>query len=123
MSSTDHCTVYQWCCGLVKTKLVLVTVLDTVSFRFKVLGLKNLFHEKQRHKYEGLSHFPRSSWRPDDKSAVSGPDTKWETDDTAIKHSFVYALRLNTMLFQYIRIVHIVNITMGANQNTPFLVI
>lgn len=36
MSSSDHCTVYQWCCGLVKTTLVLVTVLDTVL----ALGLK-----------------------------------------------------------------------------------
>lgn len=95
----------------------------SVSFRFKVVGLKNLFHEKQRHKYEGLSHFPRSSWRSEDKSAVSGPDNKWEPDDTAIKCSFVYALRLNMMLFQYNRIVHMVNITLGANQNTPFLII
>lgn len=88
-----------------------------------MVGLKNLFHEKQRHKYEGLSHFPRSSWRSEDKSAVSGPDNKWESDDTAIKCSFVYALRLNMMLFQYNRIVHMVNITLGANQNTPFLII
>lgn len=78
----------------------------SVSFRFKVLGLKSLFHEKkiQRHKYEGLSHFPRSSWRPKDKSAVSAPENKGEPDDTAIKRSFVYALRLNMSKYDVISI-------------------
>lgn len=92
-----------------------------------MLDLKNIFHKEQRHKYEGLYHFPRSPWRSEDKSAISGPGTKWELEDTAIKRSFVYALSLNMsktgMLFQYNRIVHIVNITLGANQYTPFLII
>lgn len=76
----------------------------SVSFRFKVLGFTNLFHENQRHKHEGLSHIPRSSWRFEDKSAVSGPDNEWEPDDTAIKRSFVYALCLNLSKYDVISI-------------------
>lgn len=104
MSSRDHCTVFQWCCGLVKTTLVLVTVLDTVLAL--VLGLKNLFYRKKNKDTNMKGSLTFQGHLGDLKTNLLSVDqtTNGKPDVTAIKRSFVYALRLNMSKYNVISV-------------------